>query len=175
MRGMRLALAVVIVALVVPELPRYWGERRLRQVTTNAAALREGVGAVEQRQRQLRGLSVVAARIRTFPGDWRPLDAAASASLFGKDASNAIRLYGHCLALGERPELVYDLGVAYMNARDSLNADAAFLRAAWLSPAIAQQLDARAPTAYVKRTDELERRLEQGKLTAPDIPSPPLW
>lgn len=173
MRWVRIVCAVVIAALFAPEVARYAGERRLRRVSTSALSLREGGGAVEQREQRLRRLSDEAAKIRTFPGDWRPLDAAASASLFGKDAPGAIRLYRRCLALGERPEIVYDLGVAYMNARDPVSADAAFLRAAWLSPAIAQQLDARAPTAYVKRTDDLERRLGQGKLTARDIPSLP--
>lgn len=173
MRMLRVAAAIVLLLLVVPEFARYAAERRLRRVTTAAAMLRTARGGVEQRERELRGLSETARGIHTWPGDWRPLEAAASASLFGKDPAGAIRLYRRCLALGERPDVVYDLGVAFANVRDAARADAAFLRAAWLSPAIAGQLDARAPTAYMKRTDAIEQRLESGTLAARDLPSLP--
>lgn len=142
----RALLAIVVVALVVPEFTRYQGERRLRLIdgTMVAAAAR-----VPEPAPILRRLADEAEATRTHPGDWRPLVTAGRARFLAGDYAQAAQLFERANALGERPEIDVNLGVTLLKLGEPERAEALFARAVKLSPALRPQIETlRRPTRY---------------------------
>jgi tetratricopeptide (TPR) repeat protein len=136
-RAALIVAAVLTVLFVMPEVPRYSGERRQRMVDATLAA-------IAQRAKDpgplLRRLAVDAEATRTFPGDWRPLVAAGRASYAAGDYAQAIAFFDRANAFGERPEIDVNLGMAWMKLGDRKRARTLFDRAVALSPALAVEI-----------------------------------
>jgi cytochrome c-type biogenesis protein CcmH/NrfG len=165
-------VALAIVALIVPEFQRYGSERALYTFT---AATQQATSAhTPQADRLLREISGDAESLRTFPGDWRPLQLAGRASLSVHNPRRALTLFGRALRDGERPEIDYDTGLAFLSSNDAPSADAAFLRASWINPAIAEMLARRGLHRYTRLIAALARSLEAGRLTAAELPPAPV-
>jgi hypothetical protein len=164
-RLFKVLIALGLVSLALPELRRYASERELYRLT---AATQQPVS-----DRMLREISIDAESLESFPGDWRPAQLAGRASLRVRNPHRALDLFGRVLRDGERPEIDYDLGLAFLSANDSVAADAAFLRASWINPAIAGMLAKRGLARYEKRVAALEQSLQAGRLTQADLPPVP--
>ncbi|HEX2833595.1 MAG TPA: tetratricopeptide repeat protein [Thermoanaerobaculia bacterium] len=138
----RAALAALVIALVLPELARYQGERRLRMVEATLQAI---VTRAKDPAPLLRRLSVDAAETRTYAGDWRPLVAAGRASYLAGDYAQAAERFERANAMGERPEIDVNLGAALLKLGETRRAEALFARATKLSPALASEIARLAP------------------------------
>ncbi len=134
----RAILAALLVACVVPELARYQGERRLRMVDATMQAI---VLRAKEPAPLLRRLSEDAAATRTYPGDWRPLVAAGSASYAAGDYAQAIELFERANSLGERPEIDINLGACFLKLGDTRRAEELFARALQMSPWLSSDVE----------------------------------
>jgi len=134
-RRLRYVFALIVIALALPELPRYRGERRLNGLTGMTRVVMERKDLVRYRIPALRRISVEAERTRTHPGDWRPLVAAGNASLLSNDMARAVELFERANALGERPEIDVSLAVALERMGDHARAAQLRARAARIAPA----------------------------------------
>jgi tetratricopeptide (TPR) repeat protein len=168
---LRVALALVLVAALVPELSRYLAERQLyrasavlRSVFAGPREPLESGGAVAW------AASTAAAAAADLPGDWRPLNLAGSAWLLAGRADRALDRYRQALALGERPEIDVNVGRAHARLGRHDRAAAAFLRAGWVSPAVLSWLPIAPRDALRSELAALEQKLTAGRLAAP----PPL-
>lgn len=118
---MRIALAMLALLLLLPEIPRYAGERALLRArgSRNADA------------------------VRTYPGDTRPLVAAATASYAARDYARAAELFERANAMGERPEIDVNLALAYAHLGQRDRASALLARGVALAPALQKELEAK--------------------------------
>ncbi len=171
-RGVGLAVCAALVALVLPELPRHRAERSLAALEARVAMLAAAgarppsaafVHAAEESARDLG---------RWLPGDTRGLAAAGAAALFARDGATALRLYGEAITLGERAELVLDVGRAYALLDRRTEALAAFVRAVWLSPRLASELPQAAQPLVATEIERRERALATGDAGAIPPPAP---
>ena len=140
---MRVAIALVLIALALPELPRYRGERRLGGLTGFMNLIQNRSDLAQHRRAALLRVSVEAERTRTFPGDWRPLMLAGNASLLAGDDKRAAELFTRALENGERPEILASLGFALSAGGDQDRARALFGRAVQISPGLAPMISQR--------------------------------
>lgn len=160
---MRFVAAILLTALVLPELPRYQGERRLRGLT-GVLTLWMRTAPPDRRSAALHGVSLEAEATHTHPGDWRPWMTAANASLLANDSARAAALLERALREGERPEVVANLGIALAAQGEEGRARQALLRAAWVSPGLIPVLEKR---TGVKLGEEIAQRERNW-----DIPPP---
>ena len=172
---MRLARAAIVALLLAaaawPEGPRIHAERELsagtealRYVITHPGELPDAAGALD------RIAQVAAATESALPGDPRPVILEGSARLVQGDAARAVASYRRALRLGERAETDLNLARALERQGRDDDARAAYLRAAWISPAL---LPAMLPDVAARVAPEiarLEKELREGRLAAP----PPL-
>ena len=133
---MRIAVALILIALALPELPRYRGERRLGGLTGFMNLIQSRDDLAQHRRAALLRVSVEAERTHTFPGDWRPLMLAGNASLLAGDHTRAAELFTRALEQGERPEVLASLGLALLAAGDQQRAKTLFARAVRISPGL---------------------------------------
>jgi hypothetical protein len=105
-----------------------------------------------------------------LPGDPRPWMIGASSFLVTGQPQRALDFYRAALGTGERSEIDLNLGRAYagLNRRDA--ADAALLRAGWISPEILANLPQPSRDALLVKIADLDADLRAGRLVAP----PPL-
>lgn len=173
MIALRIALAVLVAAAMAPELSRYAAERRLHQASARLQSIVAARPPAVVDRATAAALAAATARgaAASLPGDWRPLNIAGSAWLIARQPAQALEEYRAALARGERPEVVVNLGRAYASLGRQDLAAAAFLRAAWISPAVLTGLPAAARDALSPRLTALERDLTAGRLAAP--PPPP--
>lgn len=164
----RLALALVILAAMVPEVSRYAAERRLyhastvlRSVFAKPRAMANPGAAVAW------AASVAGDAAGDLPGDWRPLNLAGSALLLSRQPDRALEKYREALALGERPEIDLNVGRAYASLGRNDQATAAFLRAGWVSPGVLASLPPSIGAALRSELSRLEQELTSGRLAAP--------
>ena len=161
MKPFRIAIAIAIVALAIPELARYRGERELYRLTASLQGNVDRAAVADD-----------ASNLSTYPADWRALQIAGRATL-SRSPGRASNFFRAALARGERPELDYDLGLARLSGGDARGADAAFLRACWVNPALATMLEGRGLRRYADRVAQLENLLRQHRLRLSDVPPPP--
>jgi len=170
-RLLRVLLVVgALVALVAPELPRYAAERRVGYATAAFRGLLERAGDPETAADVLRIGQVALSTTADLPGDPRPWIIVGSAFLVTGQPERALENYREAFATGERVEIDLNLGRAYALAKRPESADAALLRAGWVSPEILATLPAAVKDPLLFRIGELSRELREGRLAAP----PPL-
>lgn len=161
-------LAGVLVALALPEVLRYAAERRLARanaafdlVLTRPTQVESVIGLLEA----ITEAAVTTAPI--FPGDSRAWVLAGSAQLVARNAERALNCYREAFRLGERAEIHLNYGRAAALSRRMSAADAAFLRALWISPALLRAV----PPGFAERAAAgvalLEAELAAGRLAAP--------
>lgn len=172
MIALRIALSLLVVVALVPEVTRYSAERKLNR----ASAMLKSVFARPVSPSQAGAMvawaaSTASAAATDLPGDWRPLNVAASAWFVAKRTDQALDRYRAALALGERPEIDANVGRAYMSLGQRDRAAAAFLRAGWISPAVLWALPDGPRDLLLSELATLEQQLKAGQLRAP--PPPP--
>lgn len=164
----RLALALIILAAVVPELSRYTAERRLYQASTVLRSVFAQPRAMANPGAAVAwAASVAGDAAGDLPGDWRPLNLAGSALLLARQPDRALEKYREALALGERPEIDVNVGRAYASLGRNDRATAAFVRAGWVSPGVLTLLPPSVGDALRSELGRLEGELTSGRLTAP--------
>jgi len=167
----RVGAVVLLAALLWPELGRYRAERELRLGTAELRrALATSRTTEEARPALDRAAAHAIAAAPGLPQDPRPRVLAGSARLVAGRALEALDFYRDALATGERAEIDLNLGRSHAVAGERPEAQAALLRALWISPALSGSL----PEPVAKRLSEevtrLENELAAGLLSAP----PPL-
>jgi len=172
MRLLRSALVFALIAAAVwPELARYRAERRLR---TAADALRlfvaERASVANAYEAFGRVAEVALSTAPALPGDPRPFFLAGSAQLAAGDADRALALYREALARGERAEMDLNLGRVSDLLGNAATAKAAYIRGAWVSPALLDSLPPETARSIRDAVTHLEAELAAGRLAAP----PPL-
>lgn len=165
---LRLAAAAALAALLWPEVARYRGERELR---LGSDALRRAViGAAPAGPALERATKWAARATPRLPGDPRPRLLAGSARLVAGKGLEALDFYRDALATGERAEIDLNLGRAHALAGERPEAQAALLRALWISPALASALPEAVSKRLLEDVAKRENDLKAGLLTEP----PPL-
>jgi tetratricopeptide (TPR) repeat protein len=164
------AVIVGLAALLSPELPRYAAERRVGRATAEFRGLLDR-GDDPERANSLVAVGESArAVVERLPGDPRPWILAGSAYLLTGQPERALENYRQALATGERAEIDLNLGRAYALARRRESAEAAFLRAGWISPEILAALAEPVRRPVLAEIARLSEELRAGRLAAP----PPL-
>ena len=168
MKFVRAAAVIAgLAALLYPELPRYAAERRVGRATAafrslivraDDPSIADDLVAV--------GQSALEAAAR-LPGDPRPWILGGSAYLLTRQPEPALENYRAALATGERAEIDLNLGRAYALARRRESAEAAFLRAGWISPEILAALAEPVRKPLLAEIARLEDELRAGRLAAP--------
>ena len=167
---LRLAAVAALVGLVAAEIPRYRAERRIGLATAAFRSLVDRLNQPDAATELLRVGRVALASTPDLPGDPRPYMISGSAFLVTGQPQPALDSYREAFATGERAEIDLNLGRAYALARRTESADAALLRAGWISPEILASLSPEVRDPLVGRVAQLSRDLAAGRLSAP----PPL-
>ncbi|MEO6027324.1 MAG: O-antigen ligase family protein, partial [Candidatus Binatia bacterium] len=170
-RVLAILTVLVLGAALVPELSRYAAERRLADATQAIAAVAAGGRVVPAEAPTLDRLGAVArATADANPSDTRGLIAAGTAALVAGKPGAAQTWYRAALARGERPEIDLNLARAFALDGRREQAEAALLRAAWLSPVLLGTLPSADQSRIGTAVADWADRLARGALTAP----PPL-
>jgi len=162
------AMALVLAALIRPEARRYAAERRLSSANVAFELLLAHPSEIENAREVLPGVAErAAAAARDFPGDSRGEVLAGSCHLVAGNPDRALALYRQALATGERAEIHLNLGRAEALLARPEAAQTAFVRSAWISPALLRAV----PPAFVDSVsaemERLEEELRAGRLTVP--------
>jgi tetratricopeptide (TPR) repeat protein len=163
-----LVVAAVLAFLLRPEFPRYRAERRLG--AANAA-----FEYIVDRPTEVPGMPAILDRITAtavstapdLPGDSRAWVLAGSCQLVSGNAERALGFYREGLAIAERAEIHLNVGRAHAMLGQPDYAEAAFLRAAWISPALLRAVPKEFAPRVEKELRSLEAELASGKLSAP--------
>jgi len=163
-----LATGLVLAALLRPEITRYRAERRLGAANAAFEYLLDRPTEVPNTSAILDGITEAAvAAAPDLPGDSRAWVLAGSCQLVNRIAERALGFYREALAVGERAEIHLNVGRAHAILEKPDAAEAAFLRAVWISPALLRAV----PREFTARVEAEVRRLEtefkSGKLSAP--------
>lgn len=162
-----------LAALVAPEFPRYGAERRVGFATSAFRSLLDRAADPETAQNILRVGELASSAAGALPGDPRPWMIAGSAQLVSRQPERALENYREAFATGERAEIDLNMGRAYALANRRDDADAALLRAGWVSPEILASLPEAAREPLRSRIVGLSRELAEGRLTSPPpLPEP---
>ncbi len=177
MKGSRVlataAALAALAALVAPEFRRYAAERRVGFATAAFRSLLGRTGDAETASNILRVGQLALTAVPGLPGDPRPWIIAGSACVVTRQPERALENYREAFATGERAEIDLNLGRAYALASRNEDADAALLRAGWVSPEILASLPAPAREPVLARIAALTQELADGRLTAPPpLPEP---
>lgn len=165
-----IALIAGLAALTGPEIPRYAAERRIGYATNAFRALLDRAGDPET-GRNIAAVGELALRTASqLPGDPRPWILAGSSCLVTSRPERALEYYREGFATGERAEIDLNLGRAYAALKRDASADAAYLRAGWISPEILASLPEDRKGPALAEIERLTTELREGKLTSP----PPL-
>ena len=168
-----LVFAAALAVLAAPEFARYGAERRVGVAT---AAFRELVSRQDidvETARRIRAVGELAlSATESLPGDPRPWMIGASSYLVTGEPRRALEFYRAALATGERAEIDLNLGRADALLRQPGAAEAAYLRAGWVSPEILEALPEEVRTPLRQRIARLTEALRAGNLPAPP-PLPP--
>lgn len=163
----RLLGAAALAALLWPEPARYRAERRVRR---GSDALRQALaGASDERTRILldRASKMAANATPALPGDPRPRLLAGSARLVQGKGLEALDFYRDALATGERAEIDLNIGRAHALAGERPEAQAALLRALWISPSLASALPDPVGKRLLEEVAKRENDLKAGLLNEP--------
>jgi tetratricopeptide (TPR) repeat protein len=166
------ALGIALAALASPEILRYAAERRLARANAAFDLVLTRPAEVPSVLGMLEAITEAAVSVApVLPGDPRAWVLAGSSQLVARNAERALGCYREALASGERAEIHLNYGrAAALSGRASV-ADAAFVRAMWISPALLRAV----PPGFAERAAaevaRLEAELAAGRLTSP--PPPP--
>jgi tetratricopeptide (TPR) repeat protein len=162
------AIGVALAALLRPEFPRYRAERRLGAANAAFEYILDRLTEVPDTPAILDRITAAATSAAPdLPGDSRAWVLAGSCQLVIRNAERALGFYREGLAVGERAEIHLNVGRAHAMLDEPDYADAAFLRAVWISPVLLRAV----PREFAARVEtelrNLEADLKSGKLSAP--------
>lgn len=151
---------------------RYRAERQLAVVTPALRSILVRPGEVADPQGALDRITRLAlSAAEGLPGDSRAWIVAGSARLVAGDPERALAFYRNARAEGERAEIDLSIGRAYENLGQTEKANAAMLRAVWISPALFPTILPDSVRALVPQFHRLEADLRAGRLkAAPPLP-----
>jgi hypothetical protein len=156
---------------VLPEFARYAAERRLAAVTGTLEQIVAGGRVVPEAAPMLEHLAAMAsATAEVNPSDTRGLIAGGTALLVAGQGAGARGHYRAAFVRGERAETDLNLARAYALEGRRVEAEAALLRAVWVSPMLIETLPSAERPRLQALLAELTARLRKGELAAP----PPL-
>lgn len=164
--GWRRPLSAVLAAALVAGggtwLARLWHlEVLLRQAQTLDQVLRAGQAPPDRVPGLARtALANLEPAARWAPHNWRAAVLMGDLALLANDANHAAKLFKKALALAERPETHFDLGIAYLALGDEAGALAHLERAVRLNPSVFPRIDDR------RAAEAVRRRLETSGYTA---------
>ncbi|MGH9366450.1 MAG: hypothetical protein ACRD3M_02090 [Thermoanaerobaculia bacterium] len=167
---LRLAAAAALAALLWPEIPRYRAERELRRGTGELRRALASASKEAARPALERAARFALSAAPDLPGDPRPRVLAGSAKLVAGSPREALDFYRDALATGERAEIDLNVGRARALAGERPEAQAALLRALWISPALSASVPEPLSERLLEEVARLENELRAGLLSAP----PPL-
>jgi tetratricopeptide (TPR) repeat protein len=177
MRAIRaLALAGALFAALAPEFRRYspafLRERSAeREIRVASGAFRIVVSRPQEVSDPAGALSRIAdialSAASKVPADPRPRILAGSAKLVSGDASGALEEYRLARSLGERAETDLNIARAYDALGEVEKARAAYVRAAWISPALLALLLPDVAEPIGREVARLEAQLKAGRLKQP--------
>ena len=161
-------LGLLLAFLFWPEIPRYRAERLL-------GAASAAFNYVLDRPTQVQGASAILDRITDaavaaasdLPGDSRAWALAGSCQLVNRNADRALDLYREALAVEERAEIHLNVGRAHSLSEKPDEAEASFLRAVWISPALLSAVPKEFAQGIEAELHRMEEELAAGKLAAP--------
>jgi len=169
MRAARaVGLGLLLAFLFLPEIPRYRAERQL-------GAANATFEYVLDRPTELKGIPAILDRITDaaiaaasgLPGDSRAWALAGSCQLVNRNADRALDLYREALAIEERAEIHLNVGRAHELAEKRFAAEASFLRAVWISPALLSAVPKEFAPGTEAELHRMEEELSAGRLAAP--------
>jgi tetratricopeptide (TPR) repeat protein len=164
-----IAVAAVLAALLRPELGRYRAERRLGAASAAFEYIIDRPTGVSDAPAMLDRISAAAVSTAPdLPGDSRAWVLAGSCYLVAGNADRALALYREGLAIAERAEIHLNVGRAHAMLGQPDYAEASFLRAVWISPALLRAV----PKEFAPRVSTELRNLE-AELAAGKLPAPP--
>jgi hypothetical protein len=165
-----IAVAAVLLALLWPEAGRYRAERLLRRLTTAFhAALSAAPGPDRARALTAIAAEADAGVAAAAPSDSRLLMLAGSSRLVAKDLDGALARYRAALARGERAEIDLALARTHIVRHEMDDGQAALVRAAWVSPALAHTLPRDARRSLLREVKLRARALRGGSLVEPPM------
>jgi tetratricopeptide (TPR) repeat protein len=167
---LRLAAGAALLAALWPEPIRYRAERELRRGTEQLRAALASRSVEEAQSALDRAAASAVSAAPLLPGDPRPRVLAGSARLVARRPKEALDFYHDALATGERAEIDLNIGRAHASAGERPEAQAALLRALWISPALAAAVPEPLSGRLLEDVKRLENELRAGLLIAP----PPL-
>jgi len=161
-------LAVLLAFLLWPEIQLYRGERRLGAASAAFEYLLDRPKEVQSAPALLDRITDAAvAAAADLPGDSRAWVLAGSCQLVNRHADRALDLYREALAVGERAEIHLNVGRAHALSENPDLAEAAFLRAAWISPALLRAVPKEFAGSVEAELRRMEAELAAGSLAAP--------
>jgi tetratricopeptide (TPR) repeat protein len=169
MRSARaVGVGLLLTFLFWPEVPRYRAERQL-------GAASAAFEYVLDRPTEVKGAPAILDRITDaaiaaasdLRGDSRAWALAGSCQLVNRNADRALELYREALTVEERAEIHLNVGRAHLLAENRFAAEASFLRAVWISPALSSAVPKEFAGGIEAELHRMEEELAAGRLTAP--------
>lgn len=140
-RGRLLGIGVVAGATLVVSWHHYRAVTLFQQGKALSAALRVGKVRPERRAQVARAaLANLVPRSHLLPYSWEAAVIIGNLALDAGDSTLAVESFGRALALAERPEVQFDVGIALMIAGDREAGMAHLVRAVQLNPAVFREV-----------------------------------
>jgi tetratricopeptide (TPR) repeat protein len=140
-RGRLLGIGVVAGATLVVSWQHYRAVTLFQQGKALSAALRVGKVRPERRAQVARAaLANLVPRSHLLPYSWEAAVIIGNLALDAGDSTLAVESFGRALALAERPEVQFDVGIALMIAGDREAGMAHLVRAVQLNPAVFREV-----------------------------------
>ncbi|HEY3173661.1 MAG TPA: hypothetical protein VGK86_13920 [Thermoanaerobaculia bacterium] len=161
-------LALLLAFLFGPEIPRYRAERRLGSASAAFRYLLDRPTEVHDTPAILDRITDAAvAAAADLPGDSRAWVLAGSCQLVNRHADRALDLYREALGVEERAEIHLNVGRVHALSGKPDAAEAAFLRAVWISPALLSAVPQEFAGGVSTELRRMEAELSAGRLAAP--------
>ena len=163
-----LAIGAALALLLRPEFLRYRAERRLGAANAAFEYILDRPTEVPDTPAILDRITAAAVSVAPdLPGDSRAWVLAGSCQLVVRNAERALSFYREALAAGERAEIHLNVGRAHAMLDEPDYAEASFLRAVWISPALLRAVPREFATRVEAELRKLEVDLKTGRLSAP--------
>ena len=164
----RIAAVALLAAAIVPEVRRYGAERLLWRMHSAADLLAADPENAPDAREVVAWISRSAEEAAAaLPGDRRPAMLAGEARIGVRDVAGALAWLRRASADGERADVDFEMGRAFILSRDFAPGQEALVRAAWVSPAVLAPLPEAAQRSFETVIARLEADLRGGRLAAP--------
>jgi hypothetical protein len=140
-RARLLVIGALVGAALVVTWQHYRATRLFEQGKTLSASLRSGMGRPETRQKMARAaLGNLVPRARMLPYSWEAAIILGNLAVDAGESRLAIESFGRALALAERPEVQFNVGMALMMEGDRETGMVHLVRAVQLNPTVFREI-----------------------------------